>query len=95
MSNQGTLTKSGSGIPFIFFDSESPEWEKMWSNLYKQYENHRSPTDEVWQYMGTWKTDCDWVHQFRHRNYHGERKYVDIVPTDEFIATIPDILAAS
>ena len=95
MSNQGTLIKSGSGVPFIFIDDKSPEWEKAWNNLYKQYENHVSGY-EVWQYMGTWLTEgTTWVHQFRHRNYHGDRKYVDITPTDEFLASIPEILAAS
>ena len=75
---------------------EHPEWESMWSALHAKFEDHECPaTREVWQYMGTWRTDDGWKHQFRHRSYHRERKYVDIVPTDEFIATIPDILAAS
>ena len=59
------------------------------------YENHVSGY-EVWQYMGTWLTEgTTWVHQFRHRDYHGKRTYVDITPTDEFLASIPEILAAS
>jgi hypothetical protein len=96
MSNQGILTKSVSGIPCICIDNTSPEWEKAWAALYEKYENHISVGCEVWQYMGTWLTEgTTWVHQFRHRDYHGERKYVDITPTDEFLASIPDILAAS
>lgn len=66
---------------------EHPEWERMWSALHSQYEDHTCPrSNEVWQYMGTWGTSMSgWQHQFRHRSYHGERKYVDIAPSAEFM----------
>lgn len=69
---------------------EDPEWERMWAALHSQYEDHTCPiSNEVWQYMGTWTTSTSgWQHQFRHRSYHGERKYIDIEPSKEFMAEL-------
>ncbi len=81
------LVKTSSDIRSFFMDNTSPELDIAWNNLYRQYENHQSPSGELWQYMGTWETEKGWMHQFRHRSYYGERKYVDITPTDKFKIT--------
>jgi hypothetical protein len=64
---------------------DSPEWHKMWNQLFATYSNYKCQRSrEVWEYMGTWNKDSKTFHQFRHRSYHGERKIVNITPSEEF-----------
>jgi len=82
------------GSNSIGVNHESPEWERMWSALFTEYEEYKCPQSlEVWQYMGTWNTPEGWAHQFRHRSYYDARKYVNVAPSAEFMAEIPQILA--
>jgi hypothetical protein len=64
----------------------SPEWNKAWALIGKDFTDQEQETGEVWQYMGTGKHDGNWVHEFRHRCHPitKTRVYIQVLASDNF-----------
>jgi hypothetical protein len=62
-----------------YLERGSSEWNKAWFilGIIEDFDLVRPHHGELWQYMGSERTDAGWQHVFRHRCHpsNSERKY--------------------
>jgi hypothetical protein len=73
---------NSTSLRFIDPQATPEKWEAAWNGLWNLgFDDYVSEMGEYWQYMGTVidrDTRIDRYHQFRHRDYRGERKLVNV-----------------
>ena len=64
-----------------FFPQGHPELEKAWQSLLGGPEAVHPITGDMWQYMGSYKGDAGYAHEFRHRSHPttNKREYRKVV----------------